>query len=67
MRDRTYETVALTVADMLVRTGQDGLVGLAGGPRADRPKPRKFTAAYKLEILAEYDKLTDAGERGASA
>jgi transposase len=45
--------------------GQDGLVGSAGGPRADRPKRRRFTAAYKMEILAEYDKLTDPGERGA--
>ena len=45
--------------------GQDGLVGSAGGPRADRPKRRRFTAAYKMEILAEYDKLTDSAERGA--
>jgi transposase len=50
---------------MPARTGQDGPVGSAGGPRADRPKRRRFTAAYKLEILAEYDKLTDPGERGA--
>jgi transposase len=57
--------VTLTVADMPARTGQDGPVGSAGGPRADRPKRRKFTAAYKVEILAEYDKLTDPGERGA--
>jgi len=45
--------------------GQDGLVGSAGGPRADRPRRRRFTAAYKMEILAEYDKLTDSAERGA--
>jgi transposase len=57
--------VTLTVADMPAPAGQDGLVGSAGGPRANRPKRRKFTAAYKLEILAEYDKLSDAGERGA--
>ena len=44
--------------------GQDGLVGSAGGPRADRPRRRRFTAAYKLEILAVYDKLTDSAERG---
>lgn len=41
------------------------MVGSAGGPRADRPRRRRFTAAYKLEILAEYDQLTDSGERGA--
>lgn len=37
--------MTLTVADMPVRTGQDGLVGSCGGLRADRPKRRKFTAA----------------------
>src|SRR5215468_11072761 len=52
------------MADMPA-AGQDGLVGSAGGPRADRPKRRRFTAAYKMEILAEYDKLTDSVERGA--
>jgi transposase len=58
--------VTLTVADMPARTGQDGVVGSSGGgPRADRPQRRRFTAAYKLEILAEFDKLTDPGERGA--
>jgi transposase len=58
--------VTLTVADMPARTGRDGVVGSSGGgPRADRPKRRRFTAAYKLEILAEFDKLTDPGERGA--
>jgi transposase len=56
--------VTLTMADMPA-AGQDGLVGSAGGPRADRPKRRRFTAAYKMEILAEYDKLTDSAERGA--
>jgi transposase len=57
--------VTLTVADMPAPAGQDGLVGSAGGSRADRPRRRKFTAAYKLEILAEYEKFTDPGERGA--
>jgi len=50
---------------MPVPAGQDGVVGSAGGPRADRPRRRRFTAAYKMEILAEYDRLTDSGERGA--
>jgi hypothetical protein len=62
MRDRTDETVTLTMADMPA-AGQDGLVGSAGGPRADRR--RRCTVAYKMAILAEYDQLTDSGERGA--
>jgi len=53
------------VADMPARIGQDGLVCSTGGSRADRPKRRRFTAAYKLEILSVYDRLADAGERGA--
>ena len=36
----------------------------AAGPRADRPKRRTFTAAYKLRILEEYD-AAPAGEKGA--
>lgn len=38
----------------------DGVVS----PRADRPKRRTFTAAYKAAVLAEYD-AADHGERGA--
>ena len=34
------------------------------GPRADRPRRRSFTAAYKARILAEYD-TAPRGERGA--
>ena len=34
------------------------------GPRADRPKRRTFTHAYKLRILQEYD-AAPAGEKGA--
>ena len=56
--------MTLTMADMPA-AGQDGLVGSADGPRADRPKRWRFTAAYKMEILAEYDKRTDSAERGA--
>jgi hypothetical protein len=36
----------------------------AGGPRADRPKRRHFSAAYKLQIVAEYD-AAPLGEKGA--
>src|SRR5262245_45078664 len=34
------------------------------GPRADRPKRRTFTAAFKLQILEEYDAAPD-GSKGA--
>lgn len=34
------------------------------GPRADRPKRRTFTAAYKLRLVEEYDAAPD-GEKGA--
>ncbi|MET7334401.1 transposase [Nonomuraea sp. NPDC005650] len=34
------------------------------GPRADRPKRRTFTAAYKLQIVEEYDAAPD-GTKGA--
>ncbi len=53
------------MADMPARAGEDGPVGSSGGPRANRPKRRTFAAAYKLEILAEYERLTEASERGA--
>ena len=36
-----------------------------GCPRADRPKRRTFTPAYKLAIVEQYDQLADARERGA--
>jgi transposase-like protein len=36
----------------------------AGGPRADRPKRRHFSAEYKLAILAEYE-AAQQGEKGA--
>ncbi|WP_435869157.1 transposase [Actinomadura coerulea] len=34
------------------------------GPRADRPKRRTFTAAYKLRMVEEYD-TAEHGEKGA--
>lgn len=33
-------------------------------PRADRPKRRTFTAAYKLRMVEEYD-AAEHGEKGA--
>jgi transposase len=35
------------------------------GPRADRAQRREFTADYKLSVLAEYDRCTEPGEKGA--
>jgi len=35
------------------------------GPRADRAQRRIFTADYKLAILAEYDRCSEPGEKGA--
>jgi transposase-like protein len=34
-------------------------------PQPDRPQRRRFTADYKLAILAEYDRLTADGSKGA--
>ena len=35
------------------------------GARADQPRRRVFTAEYKLRMVAEYDRATEPGERGA--
>ena len=32
---------------------------------AARPRRRRFTPEYKLAILAEYDRLTEPGDKGA--
>jgi transposase-like protein len=34
-------------------------------PRAQRPRRRRFTAEYKLAIVAEYDSLVEPGAKGA--
>ena len=50
-----------------VRTGHtatDGN-GNGSGPRAQRARRRVFTADYRLAILAEYDRCTEPGEKGA--
>lgn len=44
----------------------DDGTGSDGGPRYHRsPVRRVFTADYKLAILAEYDRATEKGEKGA--
>ncbi|MDP9406764.1 MAG: transposase [Actinomycetota bacterium] len=53
--------MTLTTADLRAVAPDDGLVT----PRADRPRRRSFTPEYKLAILAEYDGLTEPGEKGA--
>lgn len=47
----------------LTERAHDGVV--ADPPHAERPQRRRFTADYKLAILAEYDRLTVSGEKGA--
>jgi transposase len=34
-------------------------------PRGERPQRRRFTPDYKLAILADYDRLSGVGEKGA--
>jgi transposase-like protein len=55
-----------------VRTGQtssngNGRHGLRApkAPGAERAVRRTFTADYKLSVLADYDRCTEVGERGA--
>src|SRR3954452_771804 len=44
----------------------DDGTGSDGGPRYHKsPVRRGFTADYKLAILAEYDRATEKGEKGA--
>lgn len=50
--------MTLTASDMSSQ-GRDS------GPRAGQRKRRTFTAEYKLRILAEYDKASEPGARGA--
>lgn len=58
--------MTLTVADLSVDVRDDGLVSSEpSGPRAERPKRRRFSAEYKLAIVAEYDSLTEPGAKGA--
>jgi transposase len=40
-------------------------VAVGDPPQPDRPRRRHFDADYKMTILAEYDRLTGSGEKGA--
>lgn len=57
--------MTLTIADTRSLRADDGVVSSSGGPRADQPRRRVFTAEYKLAMVAEYDRATGPGERGA--
>jgi transposase len=62
--------VTLTIADTRGQAAADNLradddVMSSRGPRAGQPRRRVFTAEYKLRMVAEYDRATAAGERGA--
>lgn len=56
--------MTLTFADTRGVRPDDGVVSSSGGPRADQPRRRAFTAEYKLRMVAEYDRAA-SGERGA--
>jgi transposase-like protein len=56
--------VTLTFADTRSVRPDDGVVSSSGGPRADQPRRRAFTAEFKLRMVAEYDRAAP-GERGA--
>ena len=47
----------------LIERAHDGAVG--DPPPPDRPRRRRFDADYKLTILADYDRMTGSGEKGA--
>ncbi len=47
----------------LTERAHDGAVGDPTHP--DRPRRRRFTSDYKLAILADYDRLTVSGDKGA--
>lgn len=60
--------VTLTTADLGVGVRDDGMVSSESKPdrpRAERPKRRRFSAEYKLRIVAEYDALSEPGAKGA--
>ncbi len=56
--------MTMTTADM-PEHGEPSRHRGPSGPRAQAPKRRTFTTAYKQRILSRYDSLTDPVERGA--
>src|SRR6266508_6346484 len=51
----------MTTAALLARAHDGGV----GDDPAAKPTRRRFSAEYKLAILDEYERLTDAGAKGA--
>jgi len=47
----------------LTERAHDGVVG--DPPNPDRPQRRRFTPDYELAILADYDRLSANGDKGA--
>lgn len=72
MRSRAgldFESVTMTLADIAAMVvADDGNVGKGKGKglRGDRPKRRSFTPEFKLDILAQYELLTEQGARGGA-
>jgi transposase-like protein len=54
--------MTMTAAAMLARAQDEGV---GDDNPAAKPRRRRFTAEYKVRILAEYDALTDVGAKGA--
>jgi transposase-like protein len=54
--------MTMTAAAMLARAQDEGV---GDDDPAAKPRRRRFTAEYKVRILAEYDALTDVGAKGA--
>jgi len=54
--------MTMTTESLSART-HDG--GVLDGDPAARPARRRFSAQYKLAMLEEYERLTDAGAKGA--
>jgi transposase len=52
----------MTMPTLTERAHDDGV---GDPPIPDRPQRRRFTADYKLAILAEYDRLSADGAKGA--
>lgn len=59
--------MTLTIADTRGLRADDGRVSSSGGrgPRSEQPRRRVFTPEYKLAMVAEYDRASEPGERGA--
>jgi len=52
----------MTMPTLIERADTDAV---GDPPQPDRPQRRRFTADYKLAVLAEYDRLTADGAKGA--